>query len=100
MTRITESGLPAAPDAASFESYGQHEALKDNFLIRGFFRKRGYDNLDRISPDQYRRDTAFSSRTNYRAPLSAPSLFQAGSNGEDGLSAAGTLRAHHRNGVP
>ena len=47
------------------------EALKHNFLVRGFFRKRGYFNLDRISPEKYRRDAAFTSRSNYRAWLSA-----------------------------
>ena len=65
------------------------EALKHNFLVRGFFRNRGYYNLDRISPEKYRRDTAFTSRLNYRAWLSASELFQEGNKGQEELSAAG-----------
>src|SRR5262249_51159785 len=32
------------------------EALKHNFLTRGFFKKRGYYSLGELSPDTYRRD--------------------------------------------
>ena len=31
------------------------EALKHNFLLRGFFNKRGYFDLDRLSPAEYRK---------------------------------------------
>ncbi len=31
------------------------EALKRNFLFRGFFNRRGYFDLDALSPDEYRR---------------------------------------------
>jgi hypothetical protein len=65
------------------------EALKHNFLLRGFFRSRGYFNLDHISPDKYRRDPVFTSRTNHRMWLSAAELFQDGSNGEEELSPRG-----------
>ena len=65
------------------------EALKHNFLLRGFFKKRGYYSLARISPEQYRRDRAFISRTNHRAWLPGSELFQNGSNGEEELSAKG-----------
>jgi phospholipid/cholesterol/gamma-HCH transport system substrate-binding protein len=65
------------------------EALKHNFLTRGFFKKRGYYNLDDISPEKYRKDQAFTSRTNHRVWLSAAELFQNGSNGEEELSAGG-----------
>ncbi len=65
------------------------EALKHNFILRGFFRRRGYYNLDRISPERYRQDEAFTSATNYRAWLSASELFQKGSNGQEQLSTAG-----------
>jgi phospholipid/cholesterol/gamma-HCH transport system substrate-binding protein len=76
-------------NAASLNLADGTEALKHNFLLRGFFRSRGYYNLDRISADQYRRDTAFTSRTNYRAWLSAAELFQPGSSDQEELSAAG-----------
>jgi len=65
------------------------EALKHNFLVRGFFKKRGYYSLSRISPEQYRRDRAFTSPTNRRAWLSGSELFQNGSNGQEELSAKG-----------
>lgn len=64
------------------------EALKHNFLTRGFFKKRGYYNLSEISPDQYRNDRAFTDPKNRRVWLSGPELFQNGSNGEE-LSAKG-----------
>jgi phospholipid/cholesterol/gamma-HCH transport system substrate-binding protein len=65
------------------------EALKHNFLLRGFFKKRGYYSLARISPEQYRGDRIFTSRTNRRSWLSGAELFQKGSNGDEELSAQG-----------
>jgi hypothetical protein len=64
------------------------EALKHNFLTRGFFKKRGYYNLADISPDQYRKDRAFTDPKNSRVWLSGSDLFQSGANGEE-LSAKG-----------
>jgi phospholipid/cholesterol/gamma-HCH transport system substrate-binding protein len=64
------------------------EALKHNFLIRGFFKKRGYYNLSEISPDEYRKDRAFTDPKNHRVWLTGSELFQNGSNGEE-LSAKG-----------
>jgi phospholipid/cholesterol/gamma-HCH transport system substrate-binding protein len=64
------------------------EALKHNFLTRGFFKKRGYYNLADISPDQYRKDRAFTDPKNNRVWLSGSELFQRGANGEE-LSAKG-----------
>ena len=76
-------------NAASLNLADDTEALKHNFLLRGFFRRRGYFNLDRISSEQYRRDAAFTSRANFRAWLSASDLFTAGSAGQEELSAGG-----------
>jgi phospholipid/cholesterol/gamma-HCH transport system substrate-binding protein len=86
-TNIRESLANA--NAASLNLADGSEALKHNFLLRGFFRRRGYYSLDRISPEKYRHDTAFTSRANYRAWLPASELFQGGSNGQEELSAAG-----------
>jgi phospholipid/cholesterol/gamma-HCH transport system substrate-binding protein len=86
-TNIRESLMNA--NAASLNLADDTEALKHNFLLRGFFRRRGYYNLDQISAEQYRRDAAFTSPANYRAWLSASELFQAGSNGQEELSAGG-----------
>jgi phospholipid/cholesterol/gamma-HCH transport system substrate-binding protein len=52
------------------------EALKHNFFLRAFFRSRGYFNLDRLSPDLYRKDRTFSRPDNRRAWLHADELFQ------------------------
>jgi phospholipid/cholesterol/gamma-HCH transport system substrate-binding protein len=86
-TNIRESLMNA--NAASLNLADGTEALKHNFFLRGFFRRRGYYNLDRISAEQYRRDAAFTSPANYRAWLSTSELFQAGSNGQEELSAGG-----------
>jgi phospholipid/cholesterol/gamma-HCH transport system substrate-binding protein len=84
---IRESLMNA--NAASLNLADGTEALKHNFLVRGFFRRRGYYNLDHISPEKYRQDSVFTSSANYRAWLSASELFQAGSNGQEELSVAG-----------
>ncbi|HMG37116.1 MAG TPA: MlaD family protein [Blastocatellia bacterium] len=65
------------------------EALKHNFLTRGFFKKRGYYTLADLSPEKYRRDHAFTNPANGRAWLSGSELFQRGANGEEELSAKG-----------
>ena len=54
------------------------EAAKHNFLVRGFFNERGYYSLADISPENYRRDGAFTNRSNRRIWLSGPELFQNG----------------------
>ena len=59
------------------------EAAKHNFLLRGFFNKRGYYTLADISPAKYRRDGAFTNRSNRRIWLSGSELFENGSNGEE-----------------
>jgi len=65
------------------------EALKHNFLLRGFFRHRGYYDLTGISADKYRQDRLFMNQANYRAWLPGAELFQRNSNGEEELSAHG-----------
>ncbi|MDQ1470249.1 MAG: phospholipid/cholesterol/gamma-HCH transport system substrate-binding protein [Bryobacterales bacterium] len=65
------------------------EALKHNFLFRGFFRRRGYFNITRMSPEKYRRDRVFSSPRNYRAWLAGSELFQKAENGQEELSQQG-----------
>jgi phospholipid/cholesterol/gamma-HCH transport system substrate-binding protein len=69
------------------------EAAKHNFLLRGFFNKRGYYTLADISPDKYRRDGAFTNRSNRRIWLSGSELFENGSTGEE-LSEKGKALLH------
>jgi phospholipid/cholesterol/gamma-HCH transport system substrate-binding protein len=71
------------------------EALKHNFLLRGFFLHRGYYDLTGIPADKYRQDRLFTNQANYRAWLPGAELFQQNSNGEEVLSAHGkTLLAN------
>jgi phospholipid/cholesterol/gamma-HCH transport system substrate-binding protein len=65
------------------------EALKHNFFLRGFFRSRGYFNLDRLSPDLYRKDRTFSRPDNRRAWLHADELFQLTADGAEQLTQKG-----------
>jgi phospholipid/cholesterol/gamma-HCH transport system substrate-binding protein len=65
------------------------EALKHNFLLRGFFRNRGYYNLSSISPDLYRKDQLFSGKNTDRAWLPAGQLFRPDSHGAEELTVSG-----------
>jgi phospholipid/cholesterol/gamma-HCH transport system substrate-binding protein len=65
------------------------EALKHNFLLRRFFRKRGYYRLADLSPEKYRTDPAFTSASNRRVWLSGSQLFRTGPDGHEQLSANG-----------
>ncbi len=67
------------------------EALKHNFFFSGFFRKRGYYNLSRISPDKYRKDKLFTNPANTRAWLPADQMFERHADGTE------TLRIEGRN---
>lgn len=65
------------------------EALKHNFLLRGFFRKRGYYSLADLSPEKYRVDHAFTNASVRRVWMSGSELFQTGPNGQEQLSPNG-----------
>jgi len=67
------------------------EALKHNFLLRGFFRSRGYYSLANISPDLYRKDRLFASQNADRAWLAADQLFRRNSGGVEELTSKGRI---------
>ena len=68
------------------------EAMKHNFLLRGFFNRRGYYDLDAISPAQYRNGVLENGkRKAMRIWLSSPVLFEQGADREV-LSAEGRAR--------
>jgi phospholipid/cholesterol/gamma-HCH transport system substrate-binding protein len=54
------------------------EALKHNFLLRGYFKSRGYYSLSQISPAEYRKGavTANGERQPVRVWLETPVLFE------------------------
>jgi len=76
-------------NAASSNMVDGTEALKHNFLLRGFFRHRGYFSLADIPPEKYRKDAFFTRPENARVWLSGADLFQRGPNGEEVLTAQG-----------
>lgn len=69
------------------------EALKHNFLLRGFFNRRGYFNLDAISPAQYRNGVLENGkRRAMRIWLGSDVLFEPGPGGIEALTAIGRQR--------
>lgn len=65
------------------------EALKHNFLFKGFFKRRGYDDLDDLQVEQYRAGQIFRNLTENRQWIPASSLFVTNENGEEVISAQG-----------
>jgi len=65
------------------------EALKHNFLTRGFFKNRGYYSLADLAPDEYRQDRTLARRTQRRVWLSGSELFQQSPHGDVELSPHG-----------
>jgi len=65
------------------------EALKHEFFFKGFFKHRGYDNLDDLPVEQYRAGQIFKSLPESRQWISAPALFTTSQSGEEVLSAEG-----------
>lgn len=82
------------------------EALKRNWLFRGFFSDRGFYNLDELTLDEYRQLLQDDRYTPLRVWLAADRLFETGSDGSvvlrDGADrrldeAMGELLGHARN---
>jgi phospholipid/cholesterol/gamma-HCH transport system substrate-binding protein len=65
------------------------EALKHEFLFKGFFKHRGYDNLDDLPVEQYRAGQIFKKLPENRQWIAAPDLFTTNQSGEEVLSAQG-----------
>jgi len=69
------------------------EALKHNFLFRGFFNRRGYFDLDAISPADYRKGVLENGkRKAMRIWLGANVLFATGPDGVETLTPDGRAR--------
>jgi phospholipid/cholesterol/gamma-HCH transport system substrate-binding protein len=69
------------------------EAMKHNFLLRGFFNKRGYFDLDTISPAEYQAGVLENGkRKAMRIWLRAPLVFEPGPDDTEVLSATGRAR--------
>ncbi len=69
------------------------DALRHNFLFRGFFNARGYFDLDQISPAEYREGAlASNGRRVVRVWLDAGRVFEPGEDDLPALSADGRRR--------
>jgi phospholipid/cholesterol/gamma-HCH transport system substrate-binding protein len=69
------------------------EALKRNFFFRGFFNRRGYFDLDDVTPAQYREGALRTEgRRVLRIWLSAEVLFETDANGVERLGDGGRAR--------
>ncbi len=69
------------------------EAMKHNFLLRGFFNRRGYFDLDAISPEQYRSGVLENgNRKAMRIWLSSDVLFERLPDGTETLTDSGRAR--------
>ena len=69
------------------------EAMKHNFLLRGFFNRRGYFDLNAISPAEYRNGVLENGkRKAMRIWLASAVLFEPGPAGGEALSADGRAR--------
>jgi phospholipid/cholesterol/gamma-HCH transport system substrate-binding protein len=67
------------------------EALKHEFFFKGFFKHRGYDNLDDLPVEQYRAGQIFKKLPESRQWIAAPALFTTNQSGEEVLSMQGRL---------
>jgi phospholipid/cholesterol/gamma-HCH transport system substrate-binding protein len=65
------------------------EALKHEFFFKGFFKHRGYDNLDDLPVEQYRAGQIFKKLPESRQWIAAPALFTTNQGGEEVLSTQG-----------
>jgi phospholipid/cholesterol/gamma-HCH transport system substrate-binding protein len=73
------------------------EALKHNFLLRGFFNRRGYFDLDAISPADYRKGVLENGgRKAARIWLASRVLFESRSAGQEKLTEALTADGRAR----
>jgi len=69
------------------------EAMKHNFLLRGFFNRRGYFDLDAISPADYRKGVLENGkRKAMRIWLADSVLFAPGTDGTEVLTEEGRAR--------
>jgi phospholipid/cholesterol/gamma-HCH transport system substrate-binding protein len=68
------------------------EALKHNFLFRGFFNKRGFFDLTGLTASEYRRASFARGFKTHRTWLESANLFKKDANGVELLSPEGKAR--------
>jgi phospholipid/cholesterol/gamma-HCH transport system substrate-binding protein len=65
------------------------EAIKHNFFLRGFFKRRGFFNLNQMTPAQYRSSKFLKGHSNERIWLNGKELFITSPDGTEDLSKEG-----------
>jgi len=102
VTKITDSPLAAEDTATDLRDTIANartamvnlaedtEALKHNFLLRGFFKKRGYYSLDRLTPAKYME--VLNEHSGDRVWMSRNELFATGPDGKEKLTKSGEAR--------
>lgn len=68
------------------------EALKRSFFFRGFFKKRGFYELDKVTVAEYREGKFASDKLRQQTWIHETELFTHGSDGSEELSVAGKKR--------
>ena len=92
LTGDLQQTLSAARDAMN-DLADSTEALKRNFLLRGFFNRRGYFDLDDLTVQQYRNGALDTDdRRPLRVWLRADVVFDKVAKGVERLSAGGRAR--------
>ena len=92
LTGNLQATLATARDAMS-DLAETTEALKRNFLFRGFFNRRGYFDLDDVTVEQYREGMLETKdRRALRIWIGSPVLFERDVNGQERLSDGGRAR--------
>jgi phospholipid/cholesterol/gamma-HCH transport system substrate-binding protein len=92
LTTSLQQTLSAARDVMS-DLADSTEALKRNFFFRGFFNRRGYFDLNDVSPSEYRRGALQTGdRRVLRIWLSADVLFAKDASGREFLTDGGRAR--------
>lgn len=89
--RTLQDTLTQAQEVVSDLGEGS-EALKRNFLFRGFFRDRGFYDLDAITRDAYLGGALENDRTALRVWIEGDLLFGKGPDGIERLTDAGRRR--------
>lgn len=82
-------GTLANTEEATSDFAENMEALKRSWFFRGFFKKRGFYDLDALSLDEYRQGKVASGRPPVRAWLDAADLFVRSGADRESLSEAG-----------
>lgn len=91
VTENLQRTLAAAKEAMADLS-DDTEALKHNFLFRGYFNKRGFFDLGGITPADYQKPTFGKGFKRHRVWMESANLFTADAKGVETLSAEGKVR--------